>query len=66
MRCHQADAAEQAAWRSSGERPPYPQWDFWVLRSGAPWRDLPVALGPSITCYNRLSAGGGWVFGTAL
>jgi transposase len=24
---------------------------FWVLRSGAPWRDLPD--GPYTTCYNR-------------
>ncbi len=26
---------------------------FWVLRSGAPWRDLPVCCGPHTTCYNR-------------
>jgi transposase len=26
---------------------------FWVLRSGAPWRDLPEAFVPYITCYNR-------------
>jgi transposase len=26
---------------------------FWVLRSGAPWRDLPIAFGPYTTCYNR-------------
>jgi hypothetical protein len=26
---------------------------FWVLRSGAPWRDLPVIYGPHTTCYNR-------------
>src|SRR6185437_14658489 len=25
---------------------------FWVLRSGAPWRDLPVCYGPRTTCYN--------------
>ena len=24
---------------------------FWVLRSGAPWRDLPVCYGPRTTCY---------------
>lgn len=27
---------------------------FWVLRSGAPWRDLPEAFGPYTTCCNRL------------
>ena len=26
---------------------------FWVLRSGAPWRDLPESFGPCTTCYNR-------------
>jgi transposase len=26
---------------------------FWVLRSGAPWRDLPPVYGPRTTCYNR-------------
>jgi transposase len=26
---------------------------LWVLRSGAPWRDLPDSFGPHITCYNR-------------
>ncbi|MEA2865139.1 MAG: hypothetical protein QOC84_3095 [Bradyrhizobium sp.] len=26
---------------------------FWVLRSGAPWRDLTAAYGPRTTCYNR-------------
>jgi transposase len=25
----------------------------WVLRSGAPWRDLPDCYGPRTTCYNR-------------
>ena len=26
---------------------------FWILRSGAPWRDLPRSFGPYTTCYNR-------------
>jgi transposase len=26
---------------------------LWVLRSGAPWRDLPESYGPPTTCYNR-------------
>jgi transposase len=26
---------------------------FWVLPSGAPWRDLPDNFGPYTTCYNR-------------
>ena len=26
---------------------------FWVLRSGAPWRDLPRSFGPYTTPYNR-------------
>ena len=26
---------------------------FWVLRSGALWRDMPEHYGPRTTCYNR-------------
>jgi len=26
---------------------------FWILSSGAPWRDLPRTYGPRTTCYNR-------------
>jgi transposase len=26
---------------------------FWMLRSGAPWRDLPDSFGHFTTCYNR-------------
>jgi transposase len=36
---------------------------FWVLRSGAPWRDLPEHYGPRTTCYNRFvrwRKGGVW------
>ena len=33
----------------------------WVLRSGAPWRDMPESYGPPATCYNRLR----WSLGTA-
>jgi transposase len=51
MGCHQIDAAEQAAWRGTGERPL--NGIFWVLRTGAPWRDLPDNFGPYTTCYNR-------------
>jgi len=28
---------------------------FWVLRSGAPWRDLPERYGAHTTCYNRFN-----------
>ncbi len=28
---------------------------FWVLRSGAPWRDLPECYGPYTTCHNRFN-----------
>jgi transposase len=53
MGCRQADAAEQAAWRSSVNDRRVLNGIFWVLPSGAPWRDLPAAFGPHTTCYNR-------------
>ena len=28
---------------------------FWVVRSGAPWRDMPERYGPYTTAYNRFS-----------
>ena len=28
---------------------------FWILRSGAPWRDLPGRYGLHTTCYNRFN-----------
>ena len=28
---------------------------MWVLRSGAPWRDVPERYGPYTTCYNRFN-----------
>src|SRR4029453_4683689 len=30
---------------------------FWILRSGAPWRDLPENYEPHTTCYNRFVRG---------
>ena len=51
---HQAVPAEQAARRAArvNDRRVL-NGIFWVLRSGAPWRDLPENFGPYTTCYNR-------------
>ena len=36
---------------------------FWVLRSGAPWRDLPDGPGPTPPAITASSSGDGLVFG---
>jgi transposase len=36
---------------------------FWVLRSGAPWRDLPEMYGARTTCYTLRSVAAGWRLG---
>jgi transposase len=36
---------------------------LWILRTGAPWRDLPEEYGPWSSCFNRFnrwSANGTW------
>jgi transposase len=48
-----ADAAEQARGVRRVNDRRVLNGIFWVLRSGAPWRDLPVTYGPRTTCYNR-------------
>ena len=49
---HQTDVSEQGARRASWDDRRVLDGICWVLRSGAPWRDLPD--GPCITCYNYL------------
>jgi transposase len=38
---------------------------FWILRSGAPWRDLPAAFAHTLLATTGSSAGGGLVYGAA-
>ncbi len=51
MACYQAQAAEQAEWRSSGERPTSPQRHLLDPAVRAPWRVFLIIFGT--TCYNR-------------
>src|SRR5580704_9203912 len=48
---HQADAAEQPRGVPRVDDRRVLNGIFWVLRSGAPWRDLPDHFGPYTTCY---------------
>jgi len=53
MDCYPVAPSEQAAWHSPCYDRRVLNGIFWVLRSGAPWRDLPETYGPRTTCYNR-------------
>ena len=54
MGCHQADAAHKPRGVPRLNDRRVLNGIFRVLRSGAPWRDLPESFGPYTTCYNRL------------
>jgi transposase len=53
MGCDQADVAEQTARLPRVNDRRVLNGIFWLLRSGAPWRDLPSNFGPYTICYNR-------------
>ena len=53
MACHQADAAEQAAWRSSGKRPTCFKRHLLGPTIRGTLARLPDHFGPYTTCYNR-------------
>jgi transposase len=62
---HQADAAEQNAWRSAHNDRRVLNGIFSVLRSGAPWRDLPEALAIHDMLQSPYSSAKGWRLGPA-
>ena len=53
MGCHKADAAKQVAWRSSGKRPPCPQWHLLGLAIGSTLARSTGGVWPYTTCDNR-------------
>ena len=61
VECDRTIAAQQAPGRAAGGRPPRAeQGILWVLRDGAPWRDLPEHYGPYTSCSNRWRKNGVW------
>jgi hypothetical protein len=53
---HQAVPAEQAAWRTTGERPTVLNGIFWVLRPGRPWRDRYDKLAANYLAFIQLAS----------
>jgi transposase len=53
MGCHHLVSAEQARGIPRVDDRRVLNGIFWVLRSDAPWRDLPVSYDPRTTSYNR-------------
>jgi|SRR6516162_2950870 len=53
MDCHQADVARQAAWRSSGERPPCSQRHLLGSTLRSTLARSVRRVRPYTTCYNR-------------
>src|SRR5947209_19714974 len=53
MDCHQADAAEQAARRTTSKRPSRPQWHLLGLAIWSAVARPSNKLRPYTTCYNR-------------
>jgi transposase len=56
VECHRASIAEgRPAWREPKSNRRILNGIFWVLRAGAPWRDLPERYGSYTTAYNRFN-----------